>query len=178
MKNAVKIIGKSFLILLLIASLVIIGIGLATSIKIKPAKIIEIGYNLERFDNNPLNIEQCRSGDDVIFYPVEKPGYEFQYWTYADSTGNGLPVNRISNIQKSVVMRAVFKPIVYKAYMHIDDDIAYTIDFTANVDIELGGAIKSGYKFAGWMDEDGRIVSMIRYGTVGDRHYTAVWDAN
>lgn len=175
-KETAKLIGISFVIVLIVVSLAVIGLGLATSLSIKPPKIIEIGYNIDGFKNNPLNINQCYSGDTVYFFPVEKEGYEFQYWTYADYPGNGYYVDKISDIQKSVVMRAVFKPIVYKAYMYIDDEIAYTIEFTADSDIEFGGASKPGYRFKGWMNKDGIMVKGIGCGSVGNRAYVAVWD--
>lgn len=117
--------------------------------------------------------------DCVIDLPVEeKLGYEFLGWQ--DDEGNIYENNDIWNKEvPTCSLYAVFGLIEYNIYYNLNggetngnNPDSYNIESA----IELNDAVRKGFRFTGWEDNDGQNISVIEPGMHGEITLYANWE--
>lgn len=113
----------------------------------------------------------------VLPTPARK-GYTFKGWTYQNEQITQSTVYKFAyDIELTAEWEVIRYSIAYvsSSFEAIDDlDTSYTV----NDEIVLGKAYKLGYKFDGWKDESGQIISVINKNSIGNKTFTATWSAN
>lgn len=111
-----------------------------------------------------------------------KDGYEFDEWVLEDGT----PLNPEEPITDDVKITAKLKAITYTISYDLKDGaledgktnpIEYTIESN---NIQLNNPVKENYNFIGWTGSDLERVTeyvVIPTGSIGNREYTANWEA-
>lgn len=116
---------------------------------------------------------------EITLKDVTKNGYTFEGW-YDTSTFS----NRVTTIKTgsygNLVLYAKWKPVSYSITYNLDggtnassNPLTYTIESSFN----FTDAIKTGYTFDGWFDNNGNRVASISTGTTGALTLTAHWTA-
>ena len=84
-------------------------------------KEYDIRYEIYDAINNPKNKTKYTIEDEVIFYPAEKEGYDFEYWYYYTGDPNNVKVEKIEKGSTgSKLLYAQFK---------LSDDTEYKVNY-------------------------------------------------
>jgi uncharacterized repeat protein (TIGR02543 family) len=78
-------------------------------------------------------------------------------------------------VDKDVLVKAVFEPIVYNISYIDEGQNANVKTYTVEDDITLVDPIREGYKFLGWVNEEGDKVINLS-GNIGDITLKAIWE--
>lgn len=121
-----------------------------------------ITYELDGGTNNSNNpTSYNRDMNNMPLYDATKAGYTFQGWKYKD---NYIEIINSTNVCHMKIV-AVWKVIDYQINYHLDNgtnDEENPNDYRITDDnIVLKNAIKEGYKFLCWVDENNNVVDTI-----------------
>lgn len=128
-------------------------------------------------------VEELYQGYEIDGKKVSANGYTFVGWFERPEIG----ANRVYSISTSEkgnkILYGIWTKNTYKI-QYVSNEVAVTQDdtnpFSYVVDQEkLLPVLKhDGYKFIGWSDDEGNVITKIPSGTTGDKIYTANWLSN
>ena len=121
--------------------------------------------------------------DAIVLNNPAKDGYTFTGWTGTDLAGNTMEVK----IEKGSVGNREYVANWNRNTYNLTYDLANgsfaegdSIPATYTVDdvVTLPTPVRTGYTFKGWSDGKTTAMNVTLNRATGDRHYTAVWEAN
>jgi uncharacterized repeat protein (TIGR02543 family) len=127
----------------------------------------EIIYELNGGVNHPANDTVYTVEDTIVLKDPQKIGYDFVRWR-GDSA---IIVGSTGNKSFTAVWRTIAYSVNYElngGKNHSDNPATYTVEDS----ITLKSPAKTGYTFTGWTEN-----GLIAKGSVGDRNFTAAWEA-
>ena len=109
---------------------------------------------------------------------AERTGYTFNGWY----NGTEKYVNEVWRTAHNITLIAKWKPIIYTITYELDGGTATNVTgYTIEDTVVLNQPKKTGYTFTGWAGTDLTAPNptlTILKGSIGDRNYTANWQAN
>ena len=134
-------------------------------------------YNINVDENNGNNYNiDVTYGQSVgtLEAPV-KNGYNFVKWT--DDEGN--TVNENTEVTKPITITANYEAINYAITYNLDGGSTNNpASFTIEDEVVLSDAVKDGYTFEGWFDNEnfnGDKITKIEEGSTGEKVFYAKW---
>ncbi len=126
---------------------------------------------------NPVeNPEEFTIEDSIPLTEPQRPGYNFTGWQ-SDSVTVTTVGGAITNITLSAQWQLIRYDITYDTDGGINN-FDNPRDFNVEETFDLLPAIKEGYTFDGWKNQNNEIMSEIPLGTSGDLTLTAQWTLN
>ena len=144
------------------------------------ADVYEITYNLNGGTNDESNPANYTYGAGVdSFRDPTKEGYTFLGWQ--DEAGNA-----VTNISKTVTgaktLVATWQVNSYNITYQLDggtNDKANPNEYTYGSGVDsFKDPVKDGYKFLGWIDENGKPITNISAAARGDKVLSANWEVS
>ncbi|MDY4819576.1 MAG: InlB B-repeat-containing protein [Bacilli bacterium] len=139
-----------------------------------------ISYELNGGTNNSSNpTSYTIENSTITLRDATRNGYTFSGW-YKTSTFSNLVTTINTGSYGDLVLYAKWTPVQYSITYNLDggtnassNPLTYTIESAFN----FSDATKTGYRFAGWFDDNGNRVTSILAGATGALTLTAHWAA-
>ncbi len=135
----------------------------------------DIIYEIEQGENNKDNpAKHSVESDDLPLYPATRKGYAFVRWESENGPIDHIPAGSVGEVR----LRAIFEAEKYRIDYNLENgvnDFRNPSEYTIEQQVELFAPSKRGYDFLGWQDGDGRDVSSIPVGSMGDVELFAKW---
>ena len=144
------------------------------------AKWSVVGYAIEYDVNGGENAqnptEYTVESDDILLNAPTRVGYEFEGWfDKANNVVEKIEKGSVGNISLKAKWRAVKYVISFDSGCEIGvASVEYTVE---SEDITIEDLKRNHYVFGGWFDEDGKKISVVASGSIGNIALTAKWSA-
>lgn len=150
----------------------------------KDVEVFKITYNLKGGKLENANKTTYTKFDEtfILNNPIKK-GYIFKGWTGSNGSVPDDSVKVEKGTRENLNYTANYTPIEYTILFDLKGGTAtneekYTVESDA---IKLNNPVKTGYTFKGWTGtnhEEKTMEVIIPHGTVGNKNYTAHYEAN
>ena len=127
-------------------------------------------------DTTNISIKKSKYIDN----DATKKGYDFYGWLIDSYNIN----NKKNEYSAELYLKASYEPIIYTLTYNLNgsDNVELPNKYTINNEISLPNLTKTGYIFLGWTEKHGNKEPkkdyIIEAGTIGDKQFTAHWEAN
>jgi len=138
--------------------------------------VYRVTYNLNDGNNDPQNPETFTIEDSIPLNPPSKPGYTFGGWQ-----SDSVTVTSVGGAITDITLTAQWQLVKYNITYVLNggtNNFDNPRDYDAEDDITLLPAVRTGYTFTGWKNDNNITVTSIPLESSGNITLTAQWTIN